>query len=87
MHGSLDWGAGASLCGGDTGHDGVDVVAAAAPSGLSAAVATGGTTHVVFLWLVVSYWLTLNWIYTLMGITPVYANAGAGVVGEKLVSM
>ena len=41
----------------------------------------------MFLWLVVSYWLTLNWIYTLMGITPVYANAGAAVVGEKLVSM
>jgi hypothetical protein len=32
---------------------------------------------VVFLWLVVDYWLTLNWRYTPMGITPVYAYASA----------
>src|ERR1035437_1317353 len=58
--GPLDGGAGASLCGGDVGHDGVDVTAAAAPGGFSAALATGGTTHVVFLWLVVDYWSTVK---------------------------
>ena len=51
-HGLLvRWVAGASLRGGDPGHDGVDVHAASAPGGLSAAAATGGTTHVVLLWL------------------------------------
>ncbi len=48
------------MCGGDVGHDGVDVTAAAAPGGFSAALATGGTTHVVFLWLVVDYWSTVK---------------------------
>jgi len=44
-HGPLDGAARASLRGGDLGHDGVDVVAAAAPGGLSTAATTGGTTH------------------------------------------
>jgi hypothetical protein len=48
-NGPLDTAAGASLLEGDLGHDGVHVHAAAAPSGLSAAVAAGGTTHVVLL--------------------------------------
>jgi len=54
------WVAGASLRGGDPGHDGVDVLAASAPGGLSAAAATGGTTHVVLLWLALNYWLTVT---------------------------
>ena len=49
--------AGASLRGSDSGHDGVDVHAAATPGGLSAAAAPGGTTHVVPLWLASNYWL------------------------------
>src|SRR5450759_1188087 len=44
----------------DPGHDGVDVHAAAAPGGLSAAAATGGTTHVVLLRLSVNELLTLG---------------------------
>jgi hypothetical protein len=64
-HGPLDRAAGASLLGGDPGHDGVDVHAASAPGGLSAAAATGGTTHVVLLWLIV------NLQYTPMGIMDV----------------
>ena len=54
------WVAGASLRGGDPGHDGVDVHAASAPGGFSAAAATGGTTHVVLLWLALNYWSTVN---------------------------
>jgi len=59
-HGSLDWAARASLRGRDPGHDGVDVHAASAPSGFSAAAATGGTTHVVLLWLTLNCRLNLN---------------------------
>src|SRR5450631_3258340 len=53
------WVAGASLRLGDPGHDGVDVHAASAPGGFSAAAATGGTTHMVLLWLALDYWLTV----------------------------
>jgi hypothetical protein len=60
-HGPLvRWVAGASLRRGDPGHDGVDVHAAPAPGGLSTAAATGGTTHVVLLWLALNYWLTVK---------------------------
>jgi RNA polymerase sigma-70 factor (ECF subfamily) len=51
----LGWAAGASLRGGNSGHDRVDVHAAAAPGGLSATVATGWTTHTGF-----SSWLILK---------------------------
>ncbi len=74
-HGPLDRAAGASLLEGDPGHDGVHVHAAAAPGGLSAAAATGGTTHVVLLKLALNYWLTMNynippWVLSVVGNRP-----------------
>jgi len=55
----LNGAAGAPLRGGDPGHHGVDVHAAPAPGGFSAAATTGGTTHKGAPLVFVSYWMTL----------------------------